>query len=222
MIKLRSDIIFENPFSRIEEYTEIEVYDGYDNMHNINNEISKRDLDTANELYAMIDRYDKGESRRLLMRSSSISNLLSAIPDTSLLTIADQEWFRFRSNIRKLLAKFLSIKGIGLAKATKILHLKRPSLFPVLDSYVINFLIQINIADVEKKNQLDIGLQALEKARRIMMEQRLEFEKLSEQTRNLQILLTPVRIFDILCWTAEKWDIRRKLNAPYGDPSKSL
>ena len=222
MIKLRSDVIFEDPFSRIEEYTQIEVYAGYDDMHNINNEISQRDIDAANELYAMINRYDKYESERLLKRSSALSNLLSAIPDTSLPAISDKEWLQLQNRIRRLLAEFLSIKGIGLAKTTKILHLKRPNLFPVLDSFVINFLLQINVSDIEKRAQLDVGLQALEKARGIMREQRLEFEKLSDQTRHLQIPLTPVRIFDILCWTAEKWDIRGKLNAPYGVPSKSL
>lgn len=222
MIKLRPDIIFEDPFFRIQEYCAIEIYAGYDDKHNINNEISKRDIDAANKLYAMIDRYDKGESRRLLRHSSSISTLLSAIPDTSLLTIVSEEWLKLRRNIRKLLAEFLSIKGIGLAKTTKILHLKRPSLFPVLDSLLIAFLLQINISDVQKRAQLDIGLRALEEAQRIMMKQKPEFERLSEQTTSLPIPLTPVRIFDILCWTAEKWDIRGKLNAPYGVPSKSL
>ena len=30
------------------------------------------------------------------------------------------------------------------------------------------------------------------------------------------------RIFDILCWTTEKWDKRGIHNAPYGIPHKSL
>ena len=99
--------------------------------------------------------------------------------------------------------------GIGLAKATKILHLKRPNLFPVLDSFVINFLLGINVSSVEKRHQLDIGIQALEKTREIMIKQKGEFEKLIEQTRDLPIPLTPIRMFDILCWTTEKWDIRK-------------
>jgi len=130
MIKLRSDVIFEDPFSRIEEYTQIEVYAGYDDMHNINNEISQRDIDAANELYAMINRYDKYESERLLKRSSALSNLLSAIPDTSLPAISDKEWLQLQNRIRRLLAEFLSIKGIGLAKTTKITAFEETQSFP--------------------------------------------------------------------------------------------
>lgn len=223
MIKLRDDIIFEDPESRIREYCDIEIYRGYDDKHNIDDYISKDDIDAANKLYAMIDRYDKDESKRLLSHSKSISKLLSSIPNKNISTISGEEWPSLRSKIKKLLSEFLSIKGIGLAKATKILHLKRPNLFPVLDSFVIKFLLDINMSDtVEKTRHLDFGLKALEKTRKIIKRQNVEFEKLVKQTRDLPIPLTPVRLFDILCWTTEKWDIRGKLNAPYGVPHKSL
>lgn len=120
-----------------------------------------------------------------------------------------------------MLAEFLSVKGIGLAKTTKILHLKRPNLIPVLDSFVTKFLLDVNISD-KKSSHVNIGLRALDRVRETIMKQRAEFEKLIEQTRDLSIQLTPVRIFDILCWTAEKWDIRGKRSAPYGTPRKSL
>jgi hypothetical protein len=102
------------------------------------------------------------------------------------------------------------------------LHLKRPNLFPILDSFVIKLLLNADIPDVEKGLQLGIGLQALERTREIMTEQEAAFTELVNQTQDLPIALTPVRLFDILCWTAEKWDIRRNLTAPYGTPHKSL
>jgi len=216
MIRLRDDVIFEDPQSRIFEYCEIEVYRGYDDKHSINHNISRKDVDAANELYAMIDRYDKGESRRLLSHSDNISSILSLIPNRDIFAVSDKEWLELRGNIERLLVEFLSIRGIGLAKATKILHLKRPNLIPVLDSFVIKFLLDVNVSDV------NIGLMALDRIRGIMRKQRIAFEKLVEQTRNLPIRLTPVRMFDILCWTAEKWDIRGARKAPYGIPSKSL
>ena len=222
MIKLRDDIIFRYPELRIRELCAVEISHGYDDKHSVSDNVSQDDITAANELYAMIDRYDKTESSRLLSHDRNISNLLSSIPNADIFAFTDEEWLKLRGNIRKLLSEFLSIKGIALAKATKILHLKRPNLFPVLDSFVIKFLLGTDVSGIEKSRQLDIGLKALDKAREIITSQKSEFEKLVEQTKDLPIALTPVRMFDILCWTAEKWDIRGNLNAPYGAPSKSL
>jgi len=222
MIKLREDIVFVDPESRIREYCEIEIYKGYDDKHSVNDRITEKDIDAANKLYAMIDRYDGEESRRLLSHAGTVQACLSSIPNVDLHDISDEEWMDLKIKIRKLFNEFLSIRGIGLAKATKILHLKRPKLIPVLDSFVIHFLLGINISDYDKNKQVDISLQALDLIREIMIKQRDAFEKLAQQTCNLPIHLTNLRLFDILCWTAEKWDIMGKRNAPYGNAHKSL
>lgn len=222
MIKLRDDIVFDNPQSRIQEYCEIEVCQGYDDKHSVNDIITKEDVLAANELYANINRYDRYESKRLLSRSKSISRILSTISNVDILHVKGDEWPDLRNKVGGLLDQFLSVKGIGIAKATKILHLKRPNLFPVLDSYVIKFLLDIDISQEDKPDQRRIALEALDLIRETMVKQRAEFEKLGEKLSVLPIPLTAVRVFDILCWTAEKWDIRRKLNAPHGTPNKSL
>ena len=103
-----------------------------------------------------------------------------------------------------------------------MLHLKRPNLFTVLDSFVVKFLLGIDITGAEKNRQLEIGLEAMELIRAVTAEQKEAFEKLLERTSDLPFPLTPVRMFDILCWTTEKWDVRKILNAPYGIPHKSL
>lgn len=41
MIKLRDDIVFEDPQSRIREYCEIEIYRGYDDKRSVNNNINR-------------------------------------------------------------------------------------------------------------------------------------------------------------------------------------
>lgn len=102
------------------------------------------------------------------------------------------------------------------------MHLKRPYLFPVLDSFVIKFLLNTNISEIDKPRQIDAGLKTLEIIRETITTQRAEFEELAKRTSNLPIPLTAVRIFDTLCWTTEKWDMQRNLNAPYGKPQKSL
>ena len=222
MIRLRYDIIFENPESRIREYCEIKVYRSYDDKHSVDNNISNEDIEAANNLFAMIGRYDKTESKQLLIQSSNISKILSAIPNTDLPGIPDTEWLELRAKIKKLFMLLLSIRGIGLAKTTKILHLKRPKLIPVLDSFVIKFLLDVDISEIEKTRQVAIGLNALDQVRNLIRTQRTAFEQLVKKTSNLPIPLTTVRLFDILCWTAEKWDIRGANKAPYGTPSKSL
>jgi hypothetical protein len=222
MIRLRDDIVFEDPDSRIREYCAIEIYRGYDDRHNIDDIVSPRDIESANNLYAMINRYDNTESRRLLSHSNRIRETLAEVPNKDIFAMSLKEWTAAREKIKASLGEFLSVKGIGLAKATKILHLKRPNLFPVLDSFVIKFLLNINISELEKNRQLETGLNALESTREIMLRQEDAFKELVNRTRDLPIRLTAVRIFDILCWTTEKWDVRGSLNGPYGTPHKSL
>jgi hypothetical protein len=222
MIRLRDDVVFEDPDSRIREYCTIEIYRGYDDRHNIDDIVSPRDIESANNLYAMIDRYDNTESRRLLSHSNRISETLAEVPNKDIFAMSLKEWTAAREKIKASLGEFLSVKGIGLAKATKTLHLKRPKLFPVLDSFVIKFLLNIDISELEKNRQLETGLNALESTREIMLRQEDAFKELVNRTRDLPIRLTAVRIFDILCWTTEKWDLRRRLKAPYGTAHKSL
>ena len=222
MIKIRDDIVIQDPQTRIREYCEIEIYHGYDDKHAINNSVSKEDIDAANNLYAMIDRYDQTESTRLLKRSEPISALLRTIPTMEIHKISDEEWLTVLENVSKVLAEFLSLKGFGLAKATKILHLKRPKLFPVLDSFVVKFLLDVDLSAIGKTHQVNIGVQAVGKARKIVADQEKEFRKVAEDLSDLSIPLTLIRIFDILCWTTEKWDIRGIHTAPYGTPLKSL
>ena len=219
-IRLRDDVFFSNPESRIREYCEIEVYAGYDNQHPENNVIRFADLDAANNLYAMIDRYDKTESRRILDQSGKLSPLLSEIPNTPIFEFNDDEWTNIKSLVEKLLVKFVSIYGVGIAKATKILHLKRPELFPVLDSYVIQFLTGKNLSSSNRDVRL--ALQSLDTSKQLIQTQINEFKQLQNTVNDLPIPLTVVRLFDILCWSTYKWDIQRKTTAPRGKATKSL
>jgi hypothetical protein len=91
-IRLRDDVFFSDPESRIREYCEIEVYSGYDDKHSVDNLITQSDIDAANKLYAMIDRYDKGESRRILEQSSRMAPILSSIPNQPLDSFGEIEW----------------------------------------------------------------------------------------------------------------------------------
>ena len=208
-----------NPEDRIREYCEIEIYQGYDDKHSITNKITRSDVDAANKLYAMIDRYDKDESKRILEYSPD----LESIPNLDLENISDPEWKILKNKIKQIFYKFISIKGIGLAKAAKLLHLKRPGLFPILDSFVIKFLAGVDINSFEwPLEKTEIGIRALEIARKDIMNNIKILSKTQQNIVDLPIPMTNARLYDILCWTEEKWVIRKNRNAPGGTASKSV
>ena len=186
----------------------------------MNNDITKADLDAANNLYAMIDRYDKTESRRILDQSVKLSPFLAKIQNTPIYEYNENEWSRLKSQIEIVLEKIVSIYGVGIAKATKILHLKRPELFPVLDSYVIQFLTGRKVSS--SKRDIRLALQSLDSSRELIQSQINEFIQVQNSLIDLPIRLTIVRLFDILCWSTFKWDIQRKTTAPRGKATKSL
>jgi hypothetical protein len=136
-------------------------------------------------------------------------------------TLNDEEWDNLQGDIRDLFLKFLLIHGFGLAKTTKILHLKRPEVFPVLDSLVVKFLLGAQLG-FDRDRDIKLGLNALDKMRNIILDNLDEFVTLKNSLSDLPIPLTITRLFDILCWSTEKWDIQGRLRAPKGIPSVSL
>ncbi len=213
-------MIFRKPELRIREYCEIEIYREYDGKHSIDNHISRKDIAAANELYALIDTYDKDQSKRLLQKSKIISKALAKIPNTPLHEISDTRWEETKEHIENVLKVVLELKGFGLARATKILHLKRPELFPILDSYVVAFLLA-DILGTKSKN-LRVGLRCMEIARKTIRKNITGFETLQKSIKDLPEYLSIVRLFDILCWTTAKWDLQGITTAPHGKAERSL
>ena len=93
--------------------------------------------------------------------------------------------------------------GVGLAGATKVLHLKRPRLFPVLDSLVVQ-MMGINVGDDMSRTQ------RIAVAERVTAALRREGRRNVEALRAIQtevndgggVRLTLVRILDICLWFA--------------------
>jgi hypothetical protein len=219
-IRLRDDVFVNDPVSRINEYCEIEVYEGYDDRHTENNVIMQVDIDSANNLYAMIDRYDKTESRRILEQSVRLSGLLAEIPFEAIYLYSDEEWAGLKPKIEALLGKMISIRGVGVEKSMKIFHLKRPELFPVLDAYVVQFLTGKPLSSSPR--DIGLALKALDLSREIIQSQIMYFTELQRGLGNLPIPLSMVRLFDILCWSTYKWDMLGRTSGPRGVASKSL
>lgn len=109
--------------------------------------------------------------------------LRSIPPDLDLLDLDDDDWaavggdHHLHAGLEAVLGP-----GRGLAVSTKVLHLKRPGLFPVLDSFVAQML-GVNVPpDPTPGQRIDI---ALGLARAVRREGRMNIEVLRSVRRDL-------------------------------------
>ena len=217
-IKLPNGSIISNPEERIRDYCKVEIYSGYDDCHDVNKSITKLNIRSANRLFARIS----SKVAESIMQSSENRNYLSEIENKELGEISEDEWKEIKEKLFNLFVSSCSIKGVGIAVATKILHLKRPKLIPILDSFVIKFLLGISTENMTKQQQVKIALMAIDVIRKDIIDNRDSFIYLKQNLSDLLILLETVRLYDILVWSTEKWDIRGDLTAPYGKPKTTL
>ena len=218
---LSNGFTINNPEARIREYCAIEIYKGYDDRHSIDDSVTIRDIEAANKLYALINRYDPLQSSKIL-GNAQLTPLLHNLPNESLGDLSATEWDEIKGKIRPLLSEFMSINGVGLARSVKILHLKRPNLFPILDSFVVRFLTNKDVSGISKSSLLNIGLMALDISRNDIVYNKQAFHNLKNRLLDLPIPLTVVRIYDILCWTTEKWVVRGNRHAAFGTAGMSI
>jgi hypothetical protein len=150
------------------------------------------DLRLANRAGARIS---AGEIAAVLERRRKIERALRAIAfDASLLGSGDTvPWLA----LRQLFDAFAGIRGVGLSKATKSLHQKRPALIPMLDSVVQKYL-----ADDDPGVQATFGERALALVRGYKSDLDRNRAALSTLRRELGRgrELSEVRILDLLIW----------------------
>ncbi len=150
------------------------------------------DLRLANRAGARIS---AGEIAAVLERRRKIERALRAIAfDASLLGSGDTvPWLA----LTQLFDAFAGIRGVGLSKATKSLHQKRPALIPMLDSVVQKYL-----ADDDPGVQATFGERALALVRGYKSDVDRNRTALSTIRRQLGRgrELSEVRILDLLIW----------------------
>jgi hypothetical protein len=150
------------------------------------------DLRLANRAGARIS---AGEIAAVLERRRKIERALRAIAfDASLVGSGDTvPWLA----LRQLFDAFAGIRGVGLSKATKSLHRKRPALIPMLDSVVQKYL-----ADDDPGAQATFGERALALVRGYKSDVDRNRTALSTVRRQLGRgrELSEVRILDLLIW----------------------
>ena len=131
----------------------------------------------------------------VLKRRRKIERALEAIAvETSLVESDDTlPW----PALKQLFDAFADIRGVGLSKATKALHRKRPALIPMLDSVVQKYL-----ADDDPGGQAPFGERALALVRGYKSD--LDRNRVALSTLRREIgrsrELSEVRILDLLIW----------------------
>ena len=99
--------------------------------------------------------------------------------------------------LRQLFDAFAGIRGVGLSKATKALHRKRPALIPMLDSVVQKYL-----SDDDPGTEAPFGERALALVRSYKSDVDRNHAALLTIRRQLgrDSELSEVRILDLLIW----------------------
>lgn len=206
-----------NPEERVREYLRVEIFRGYDDKHAVDNIISQEDIRAANQLYARIGH----ETAKRLQTSLELQKNLLKVKNDELGAISHNDWIKVKNQMYALLKTACAINGVGLAVATKVLHLKRPKLIPILDSFVISLLMNKDITSANKDYLPQIGVDAMEIIRGDLIQYQDEFVNLNKKFSS-SIPLEKIRIYDILAWSTEKWDIQGNTTAPYGKVTTSL
>jgi len=189
-VVLRGDVAVENPLSIVLGFLEAWRLDvGGGSPPRSFDEI---DLRLANRDGARIS---ASEIAVVLKRRRRIERALEAIAVEASLVGSDDAvpW----PALRQLFDAFEGIRGIGLSKATKALHRKRPALIPMLDSVVQKYL-----ADDDPGAQAPFGERALALVRGYKSD--LDRNRVALSTLRREIAqdreLSEVRILDLLIW----------------------
>ena len=188
---LRNDVAFEDPLSIVLGFLETWRLNTDDRQPP--ESFGEVDLRLANRDGARIS---AAEIAAILEHRAMIVRALRVIASDASLMDVDHAvpW----QPLGQLYDAFAGIRGVGLSKASKTLHRKRPALIPMLDSVVQSYL-----ADDDPGKQAQFGERALALVRgykRDLDRNRAALHSLRRELRKRGHLLTEVRIIDLLIW----------------------
>lgn len=189
-------LIIDDPWQRVERFftlDESRKYDAYiaSGVSPLNR-IVDDDVTAINT--SMRARSPHSDWSRVIRRRE-LAELAAIDRDADLFGMEQERWQRLHLPER-LLALFGAVlgPGIGISRATKVLHIKRPALIPVCDAYVLRLL---GIPGEGAEAGVAAVVHLREEGRRIR-------ETLAELQRRLcdelGISRTLVRILDVLIW----------------------
>jgi hypothetical protein len=144
-------------------------------------------------------RISASEIAAVLQRRRRIERALRAIAlDASLADSGDTvPW----PALGELFDAFAGIRGVGLSKATKTLHRKRPALIPMLDSVVQKYLTDDDPGGHAPVAERALGL--VRGYKRDLDRNGAALRALRQELARRGHRLTEVRILDLLIWSVE-------------------
>jgi cyclic pyranopterin monophosphate synthase len=155
------------------------------------NRLTEEQVRVANKLIA---RMGPSGVNRFLDAGTCIGEALARIPPSASL---ESDWSELLANAFRDLLSCVVGPGIGLARATKVFHKKRPSLIPILDSEIFRYCARAIQQDGKKlpAGEVDKALVAMQVLRSDMIGNSGVLHSLAEK-----YALSPLRVLDIIIW----------------------
>lgn len=203
VITLPSGRSLEHPAERLMRFFE-EEYPYYDGVPSADpNRIDPVDVLATVSVNSFVN--DAARVRRVHRGIAAACNpLLESVRVEARLTDADPPI----DGVRRLLEAAVSVPGVLVPVATKILHRKRPTLIPMLDAVIINYYAEA-IGQPELRNRKEdkaraasVGMTVLEAFRRDLLAVRDTVGDLVIMLAGHGFDLTDVRVLEVLLWIA--------------------
>lgn len=210
-LSFRNSVTIDDPLDRALEFVRRDwSYRDYDLAPvEQDDRLTAEDIAVANKIVA---RMSASVQAAVLERAPLINRALAKIPPAATLCApeAEIEW----DALGELYQTMWRIPEVGLPRATKILHKKRPALIPILDSVVEGYLRAV---DPIPRGAFDTVGVALTRSYRVELERNgntIACVRSSLATRGIN--LTECRILDMFTWAFsgvyDPWN--RKPGAP--------
>jgi hypothetical protein len=192
VLRFRNGVELRDPLALALQFLDHDYsYRSYDSLPiGVDDVILPEDVRAANRIGA---RMSSAEVDSILARKPRIEAALARIRPTS--SLADDEADIPWEAIDDLYAGIAGLPRVGLAKATKFLHKKRPHLIPMLDSFVVRYLVSVD------RFLTATNATALTRAYRIDLVANLPaLRGVQDELRRRGYALTLCRILDLLTW----------------------
>jgi hypothetical protein len=167
------------------------------------NRVDREDIRVLNASFrAMIMKMQLWEP---LFAAGDLPWLVALDRNWDLVTMSENEWAQrnVADLVEAAVAEVVSVKGRGIAQATKLLHLKRPALVPVIDSFVARALGAKLNGEASAAVRVRQTRVILEHFRAIGVALRPQLERVDAQLRVVGIARSLTRILDCLIWCSE-------------------